>query len=131
VPPPSPSYDGPSRGVRVVLVDNDADALELLQVDLSLEGHDVVGRAEDGDTAIELCRALQPDVLVADLRMPPGPDGLAVAAEVRDQPGLRIVLYTNYRSTEVGRRAAAMGVTYLLKGDLRSLRAAVRGPHAG
>jgi CheY-like chemotaxis protein len=112
--------------LRVVVADNDADALELLQLDLDLEGHSVVGAAPDGASAVALCRALAPDVLVVDLRMPPGPDGLAVAEQLRSQPGLRIVLYTNYRDAEVGRRAALLGVTYLLKGDLRMLREAVR-----
>ena len=112
--------------VRVVVADNDADALELLELDLGLEGHDIVGAASDGAGAVELCRTLEPDVLVVDLRMPPGPDGLAVAEQLRGQPGLRVVLYTNYRNADVARRAEALGVTYLLKGDLRTLRQAVR-----
>lgn len=109
-----------------MVADNDSDALDLAALDLALEGHAIVGRAPDGDGAVALCRAEQPDVLVVDLRMPPGPDGLEVAARLQDQRGLRIVLYTNYRSPEVAQRAAKLGVTYLLKGDLRSLRAAVR-----
>ena len=109
----------------MVVADNDADALELVEVDLRLEGHDVVGSATGGMAAIGLCEDLRPDVLVIDLRMPPGPDGLAVAAELNGQPGLRVILYTNYRSLLVQERADALGVTYLLKGDLRSLRAAV------
>ena len=46
--------------LRVVVVDNDAAALELVVTDLRLEGHDVVGTALDGATALDLCRALQP-----------------------------------------------------------------------
>jgi len=112
----------------VVVADNDADALELVEVDLRLEGNDIVGSATGGMAAIALCEKLRPDVLVVDLRMPPGPDGLAVAAALRALPDLRVVLYTNYRSVLVQERAEALGVTYLLKGDLRSLRAAVAGP---
>ena len=112
--------------VRVVVADNDADALALLELDLGLEGHAIVGAASDGASAVELCRTLEPDVLVVDLRMPPGPDGLAVAEQLRGQPGLRVVLYTNYRNADVARRAEQLGVTYLLKGDLRTLREAVR-----
>lgn len=112
--------------LRVVIADNDADALELLELDLGLEGHCVVGSALDGAGAVDLCRSLRPDVLVVDLRMPPGPDGLSVAEQLRGQPGLRVVLYTNYRDATVAARAEALGVTYLLKGDLRTLRTAVR-----
>ena len=111
--------------LRVVVADNDRDARDLIEIDLGLEGHDVVGAAPDGAGAVELCRLLHPDVLVVDLRMPPGPDGVAVARELRDQPGLRVVLYTNYRNGEVAAAAEQVGATYLLKGDLRALRAAV------
>jgi two-component system NarL family response regulator len=124
---PAPdSTDRPAGGrLRVVVADNDGDALDLVTIDLGLEGHDVVGTAPDGARAVQLCRSLQPDVLVVDLRMPPGPDGLAVARELRDQPGLRVVLYTNYRDASVARAAAEAGASYLLKGDLRALRRAV------
>ena len=70
--------------LRVVIADNDPDALDLLDLDLGLEGHDVVGRGRNGTEAIALCRELNPDVLVVDFRMPPGPNGLAVVEELRD-----------------------------------------------
>ena len=41
--------------LRVVVVDNDEAALELVVTDLSLEGHDVVGTCLDGATALDLC----------------------------------------------------------------------------
>jgi CheY-like chemotaxis protein len=117
--------------MRVVVVDNDRDARDLVEIDLGLEGHDVVGSAADGVGAVELCRTLQPDVLVVDLRMPPGPDGVAVARQLSDQPGLRVVLYTNYRDKGIAEAAEQAGATYLLKGDLRALRAAVLPPPRG
>lgn len=117
-----------TQAQRVVVADNDVDALDLLVLDLNLEGHHVVGTARNGASAVDLCRSLEPDVLVVDLRMPPGVDGLGVAEQLRDQPGLRIVLYTNYRDGAVAQRAQLLGATYLLKGDLRTLREAVRAP---
>lgn len=116
---------GGTRPVRVVVADNDPDALDLVDLDLRLEGHDVVGRALDGTTAIELCRELHPDVLVVDLKMPPGPDGLAVVAALADEAGMRSVLYTNYRDSGLAQRAERLGAAYLLKGDLRALRRAL------
>lgn len=113
--------------LRVVLADNDPDALDLLDLDLALEGHEVVGRSSDGSGAIELCRALHPDVLVVDYRMAPGQDGLAVLAALTDQPELRKIVYTNYRDPDLRRRVERLGAAYLVKGDLRRLRAAVRG----
>ena len=110
------------RRLRVVIADNDPDALDLLDLDLDLEGHDIVGRGRNGQEAIDLCRELDPDVLVVDLRMPPGPNGLAVVEELQDHPKLKMVVYTNYRDAKLSARAERLGATYLLKGDLRTLR---------
>jgi two-component system KDP operon response regulator KdpE len=111
--------------LRIVIVDNDPDALDLLDLDLALEGHEIVGKGRGGDAAIELCRELRPDVLVVDFRMPPGPDGLEVAAALRGQPGLTTILYTNYRDPKNAALARRYGASYLLKGDLRTLRKAL------
>jgi CheY-like chemotaxis protein len=111
----------------VVVADNDPDALDLLDLDLALEGHEIVGRGRNGAEAIALCRELTPDLLVVDLRMPPGPDGIAVVRELQGQPGLSLIVYTNYRDARLAARARRLGATYLLKGDLRTLRAAIAG----
>lgn len=111
---------------RVVVVDNDPDALELVVTDLRLEGHDVVGTAMDGDAALALVEELRPDVLVVDHRMPPGPWGIEVAERVRsDHPQVSVVLYTNYRSDELADRSRQSGAQLVPKGNLRTLRRAV------
>jgi DNA-binding NarL/FixJ family response regulator len=115
-------------GKRVVVVDNDRDALDLVVLDLGLEGHDIVGTALDGDAALELVAELAPDVLVVDHRMPPGPWGIDVAEEVRRRyPGTEVVLYSNHQSSELIRRAGEVGACFVPKGNLRTLRRAVTG----
>ena len=112
--------------LRVVVVDNDEAALELVVTDLRLEGHDVVGTALDGTTALEVCRELQPDVAVIDHRMPPGPHGLEVAQRLAtDQPEARVIVFTNYQDPELVAGIRASGAMYLPKGNLRALRRAV------
>ena len=113
---------------RVVIADNDPDALELVETDLRLEGHDIVGCAADGRTALRLCRELHPDVLVVDYRMPPGPDGAEVARQVRkDFPGMVVVVFTNYDQVEVTRAVRRAGAHLVRKGELEALRRAVAG----
>lgn len=109
-------------GSRVVVADNDQDALDLLVMDLTLEGHEVVGTADNGADAITLCETLHPDVLVVDYRMPPGLNGLDVARAVRDMAGLRVVVYSNYHDQRLREQVARAGATYLQKGQLTALR---------
>jgi CheY-like chemotaxis protein len=118
--------DDPS--LRVVVVDNDHAALELVVTDLRLEGHDVVGTALDGASGLVLCRSLHPDVVVLDHRMPPGPHGLEVAQVLSaDVPDARVIVFTNYQEPELVALVEAAGATYLPKGNLRALRRAVGG----
>ena|SRR5690348_14559545 len=111
---------------RVLVADNDPDALDLAVLDLRLEGHEVAG-APGGNEALALIDTFEPDVVVLDHRMPPGPTGLAVALRLRTaRPDLRLVIYSNYQDIELVQTATAAGIPFLPKGNLRTLRDAVR-----
>jgi CheY-like chemotaxis protein len=110
---------------RIVVADNDLDALDLALTDLRLEGHEVYGALDAAD-AEALVGRVSPDVVVLDYRMPPGITGLELAERLlNDDPDLRVVIYSNYQKVELRARAAGLGVPFLAKGNLRSLRAAV------
>ncbi|WP_375502887.1 response regulator [uncultured Jatrophihabitans sp.] len=110
---------------RIVIADNDPDALDLLLLDLRLEGHEVIG-ATGGDAARRLVDSFAADVVVLDHRMPPGPTGLETALRLRaERPDLRLVIYSNYQSADLVRQAAQHEIRFLPKGNLRTLRAAI------
>ncbi len=112
--------------LRVVVVDNDPGALELVVTDLSLEGHEIVATCLDGTSALDACASLHPDVVVLDHRMPPGPHGLEVARRLAEvAPELRVIVFTNYQDADLIEQIKATGATYLAKGNLRALRRAV------
>ena len=112
--------------MRLVIADNDSEALDLLVTDLGLEGHDVVGTAFRGDRAFELCSELRPDALVVDFRMPPGPNGVQTAGRIHDElPEIRVIVYTNYVNPDVARGAKKAGAILIEKGNLRALRRAL------
>ncbi len=114
--------------MRVVVADNDADALDLALTDLRLEGHEVFG-ARNAAGAELLIAEVSPAAVVLDYRMPPGDDGLTLAERlVKDRPGLRVVIYSNYQSPQLRARAAVIGVPFLAKGNLRVLRSALDAP---
>jgi CheY-like chemotaxis protein len=112
--------------LRVVVLDNDPAVLELLELDMRLEGHDVVAVVATGEDALRACAELAPDVLIADLRLGPGIDGLDVVRQA-PRPGPRLVLHTNYVSRPLVDAAAAAGAVVVEKGSLSALRRAVRG----
>ena len=114
--------------MRVLIADNDPDVLELLAADLRAEGHDVVALASGAEEALRLCAELRPDVVVTDYRMPPGPTGLTVVRRLSETaPDVRVVLYTNYRQSDIRRQAESLGARFLVKGNIRALRRAVNG----
>jgi DNA-binding NarL/FixJ family response regulator len=82
-------------GHRVLLADDHPSACAGVRDWLHRAGDFiVVAEAGDGETALRLARALQPDLMVLDLVLP-GRCGAAVAEELAEtQPQLRIVIYT-------------------------------------
>ena len=115
-----------ARPLRVVVVDNDQAVLDLLLLDLRLEGHDIVATAMNGDDAVRVCEAELPDVLVVDYRLGPGLNGAEVAQAVR-RPGLRVLLFTNYVNPDTVAAAGKAGAVIIEKGNLTALRRAIEG----
>jgi DNA-binding NarL/FixJ family response regulator len=100
------------------------------------DGFEVVGEAANGAQAVTLACALEPDVILMDLRMPEM-DGVAAIAELarRKVPARVLVLTTYDTDSDVVRAVEAGATGYLLKdsprGDLlRAVRAAARGEAA-
>jgi CheY-like chemotaxis protein len=117
------------EGLRLVLVDNDRAALDLVLLDLGLEGHNIVATATNGRDALGACEAWAPEVLVVDLRLGPGMDGLDVARQAR-QRGRRVIIHTNYVTPAIVEAARRVGAVVIEKGSLRALRRAVAGDDA-
>jgi DNA-binding response OmpR family regulator len=76
---------------KVLLVDDDAPALELRKLILEREGHDV-SIATDPTTALALFSELRPTHVVLDLRLPEPADGLSLIRAFRTaSPAVRII----------------------------------------
>jgi len=74
---------------RVLLVEDSADVLYVLQLELEWMGYEVVG-STDATTALASARENPPDIIVSDLGMP-GIDGLEFIKLVREFPALAAV----------------------------------------
>ncbi|RLV10331.1 DNA-binding response regulator [Streptomyces griseocarneus] len=104
--------------IKVLLVDDDSIVRQGLTAILeSADGIHVVGQLNDGTRAVEAARALQPDVVVMDIRMP-RMDGLtaayALTSGLSDPPG--IIVLTTFGQDDYLRSALRAGAAgFLLK----------------
>lgn len=121
--------------VRVVVGEDQPLVLKGIVTVLEEAGFEVAGVAGDAPDLIRKTRAHKPDVVIADIQMPPGntDDGLRAAQQIRaDQPDVGVLILSQYLDAGyaldlVGDRAEGAG--YLLKqrvGDLSLFTDAVR-----
>ena len=95
---------------------------------------EIVAEAESGDEAVKLAKRYKPDVILLDVRMPPGADGLAALEKIRaDAPGVCCIMLTTFDNPTYVARAVASGAhDYVLKGCSRQeLLDAVTGAASG
>ncbi len=79
-------------------------------------GFSVVGEASSGGEAVRLARALRPDVVVMDIRMPNGSGTEACRAITTELPEIPVVMLTSYADEEALFDAIAAGASgYVLK----------------
>ncbi len=125
-----------NHSIKVLLVDDQLLFREGLRTLLEVQpDFHIVGEASNGEEALRLSAANQPDVVLMDLRMPVM-DGVTATRRLRDLfPTIRVIVLTTFDDDETvfdGLRAGAVG--YLLK-DVTSeklceaIRAAFRGEY--
>ena len=107
-------------GLRVVLAEDDVLLREGLASLLDRSGLRVVGQAGDGERLLALARATRPDLVIADIRMPPthSTEGLEAARTIRQElPDTGILVLSAYVDVEHAMEllAGGRGVGYLLK----------------
>jgi two-component system CheB/CheR fusion protein len=82
-PQPQPEMT-PTAARKIVLVEDDRDAREMLKALLELDGHTVVAAA-DGKRGVEIILTEEPDIALVDIGLPEL-DGFGVAQQVRCSP---------------------------------------------
>jgi DNA-binding NarL/FixJ family response regulator len=86
--------DTPAK-ITVLIADDHPAVLEAVASYLQANGIDVVGRAQDGEEAIELIERRLPQVAVVDVRMPKL-GGIEVARRLRGHSETQLVLFSGY-----------------------------------
>ncbi|MEI2610266.1 MAG: response regulator transcription factor [Candidatus Promineifilaceae bacterium] len=123
-----------STPIRVMLVDDHTMVRRGLATFLQVfDDLELVGEADDGAAAIQLCAQVQPDVVLMDMVMPEM-DGVVATQAIRQQfPLVQVIALTSFKERELVHRAIQAGaIGYLLKDiSAEQLVQAIRAAHAG
>lgn len=107
----------PMIGKKVIIAEDEALVLLGFKTLLVQLGYDVVGEAYDGHTAVSLCKELNPDFLIMDIKMP-GLDGIQALEQInQDRAEIIPCIFVTAHSDEylIERAKHAGAFSYLIK----------------
>lgn len=119
-PAPAANDDGApavATPKRVLIVEDEVVIGMTLEVLVEDMGFEPCGMATSGREAVEKAATLRPDIVLMDVNLGPGIDGVEAARIIRETVGPRIVFVTAYGSGEIMERirAAAPGAPVVPK----------------
>ena len=111
---------------RILIVDDEEMERVLLTALLEQEGHEL-SYAKDVETAYDLCRSVDPDLVITDLAMP-GMSGLRLIKDLREQHSDVPIIAVSMWATDQLDLAQAYGADFILYKPLNGeeFRATVR-----
>ncbi|KPQ17308.1 MAG: phosphate-responsive two component signal transduction system response regulator PhoP [Algoriphagus marincola HL-49] len=97
---------GDKKKIKVLVVDDEPDIVEILKYNLQKEGYDVE-TAEDGIKAVKKASKFHPDVILLDIMMP-NQDGVETCLQIRQIPELKntFIIFLTARMEEYSEVAA-------------------------
>jgi response regulator NasT len=103
-----------NRSLRVLVADDELDTREFLQEMLTRMGHQVAV-AQTGRQLLDLARVSEPELVVADIKMP-DMDGIEAAETLNRERKVPFILVSGHHDPDLLRRATAQPVmAYLIK----------------
>jgi DNA-binding NarL/FixJ family response regulator len=133
------SNESPLSPINVLVCDNESLFREILVAALETEPTiNIVGAAANGLEAVELSKETKPDVVLMDIELGDGPNGILIASDIkRAFPNTGIVILSAHRDKEFLAsflEEGTAGWSFLLKksiADIRSLARAIESAAAG
>ena len=103
---------------RVLIVDDEGNMRRMLRAILEQESYDV-HEAEGGEAGLAACGAVEPDVVLLDLVMEPGPDGLTVLEQLQAHcPDPVVIMMSGKATLADAVRATKLGASQFLEKPL-------------
>lgn len=125
----------PSPPIRVMLVDDHLMVRRGLATFLKVfDDLELAGEAADGETAVQLCGRVLPDVILMDIVMGDDIDGVTATRLIRQRfPTVQIIALTSFKAEGLVQSALQAGaIGYLLKNvTAEELAQAIRAAHVG
>jgi len=101
--------------LRILIADDESIRMMSLRKQLAALGHRVVAEASNGEEAVALAAATQPDLAILDIKMPVV-DGIEAAQQITRARPIPIILLTAYNEAELVERAGQANISaYLMK----------------
>jgi response regulator NasT len=104
-----------NTSLRIVVADDEPDMQKYFSKCLPRLGHEVLAVAQNGRELVEQSRALQPDLVITDIKMP-DLDGIEAATQIFRERPVPVILVSAYHDAELIARAEADHILgYLVK----------------
>lgn len=115
---------------KLLISDDEIRICKFIQhlIDWESFGVEVIGLAQDGETALKIAKREHPELMITDIRMP-GMDGLELIREIREAKlDTDIIIISGYKQFDYAQQAIRYGVEdYIVKPiDERELTSMVR-----
>jgi DNA-binding NarL/FixJ family response regulator len=100
--------------MKVFLVDDSAIVLEKLTAMISsIDGVEIAGQALNAHDAIQFVVKLKPDVVILDIRLNGGGNGMDVLKRIKKEiPSTVVIMLTNYPYQQYREKCQALGADY-------------------
>ena len=87
---------GEKRMKKVIIIDDNKTTADLLKEQLEYNEISVVGKGDDGSAGIQLCKLLNPDVVLFAIQKPEADLQSTFENIKKERPGIKIILITDY-----------------------------------
>jgi two-component system, response regulator PdtaR len=98
------------KPLRIAVAEDNWFIAEYLCGELAALGHSIVGRARTGEELIDLVAHERPDLVLADVRLADGSDGLAAAKEIQERFDIPAIAATGHLSAVEAEAAGLLGI---------------------